>query len=99
MRFVKPMDEELILEMAATHELLVTVEENVVAGGAGAGVSEVLAAHGVFHPVIHCGLPDRPIQHGSRDDNMKDAGLTSEGIPAFIRRFTEKETQAVASSG
>src|SRR5690606_20360606 len=53
MRFVKPLDEALVLELARTHELIVTVEENVVAGGAGAGVAELLAARGVSAPLLH----------------------------------------------
>ncbi len=91
MRFVKPVDHELILDMAGEHDLLVTVEENVIAGGAGAAVSEALSAHGVFHPIIHYGLPDRLIQHGSREDMLADAGMTKEGLLAFVRRYTEDE--------
>lgn len=93
MRFVKPLDEALVLEMARQHELLVTVEENVVAGGAGAAVSEVLAAHGLCHPVVHYGLPDRLIQHGSRDDMLEDAGLTKDGILGFIQRHLDSGPQ------
>lgn len=86
MRFVKPLDEKLILEMAATHELLVTVEENVVDGGAGSGVSEILARHGHACPIAHQGLPDRLIQHGTREEMLKDAGLDRDGVLSFIRR-------------
>jgi 1-deoxy-D-xylulose-5-phosphate synthase len=85
MRFVKPLDVGLLREMAANHRLLVTVEENVVAGGAGAGIAETLAALGEHTPVVHYGLPDRLIQHGSREEMLADAGLTKEGILAFIR--------------
>jgi 1-deoxy-D-xylulose-5-phosphate synthase len=85
MRFVKPIDEELILEMARAHDLLVTVEENVVQGGAGSAVNEVLAKHAVAQLAANYGLPDRLIQHGSQDDMLKDAGLTGEGILAFIQ--------------
>ncbi len=90
MRFVKPIDEQIILEMAGSHELLVTVDENVVAGGAGSAVNETLAAHGLAHPVINYGLPDRLIQHGSRDDMLNEAGMTAEGINRFIERFRNK---------
>ncbi|MGH8467568.1 MAG: 1-deoxy-D-xylulose-5-phosphate synthase [Gammaproteobacteria bacterium] len=86
MRFVKPLDKELLSQLAETHELLVTVEENVVAGGAGAGVAEVLASQGRHAPIVHYGLPDRLIQHGTREEMLADAGLTKEGLLEFIRR-------------
>ncbi len=90
MRFVKPIDEEMILQMAQTHDLLVTIEDNVVQGGAGSAVNETLAAHGVTHPVINYGLPDRLIQHGSREDMLKDARLNKEGLLEFIRKYDQK---------
>jgi 1-deoxy-D-xylulose-5-phosphate synthase len=90
MRFVKPLDEAVIMEMAESHDLLVTVDENVVAGGAGSAVNEVLAARAMPHLVANIGLPDRFLQHGSRDDMLADAGLTSDGIEAFIRAYREK---------
>jgi len=86
MRFVKPLDVELLSQLAETHELLVTVEENVVAGGAGAGVAEMLANQGRHPPIVHYGLPDRLIQHGTREEMLADAGLTKEGLLEFIRR-------------
>lgn len=92
MRFVKPLDTSLVLELAAAHDLLVTVEENVVAGGAGSAVNEALAAAGQAVKIANYGLPDRLIQHGSRDDMLRDAGLTAEGIEAFVReRLTKLE--------
>jgi 1-deoxy-D-xylulose-5-phosphate synthase len=90
MRFVKPVDEKIILEMAATHDLLVTVEENVIQGGAGSGVSEVFAARGIVHPLIQYGLPDRLIQHGTREDMLKDAGLDKDGLLKFIRQHNRR---------
>lgn len=90
MRFVKPLDETVIVEMAESHELLVTVDENAVAGGAGSAVNEVLAARGIPQMVANLGLPDRLIQHGSRDEMLADAGLTSDSIEAFIRAYIEK---------
>jgi 1-deoxy-D-xylulose-5-phosphate synthase len=90
MRFIKPLDEDLIVEMAESHELLVTVDENVIAGGAGSAVNEVLALHAIPHFVLNLGLPDRLLQHGSRDDMLADAGLTSESIEASIRSYQEK---------
>jgi 1-deoxy-D-xylulose-5-phosphate synthase len=84
MRFVKPIDEMLIVEMCADHDLIVTVEENVIPGGAGAAVNEVIAAHGITQKVANYGLPDRLLQHGSRDDMLRDAKLDYEGILDFI---------------
>ena len=89
MRFIKPIDEELILEMARTYDLLVTVEENVVQGGAGSAVNEVLAHHAIPHFIANYGLPDRLIQHGSQDDMLEDAGLTKEGIQTFIEQHMQ----------
>jgi 1-deoxy-D-xylulose-5-phosphate synthase len=90
MRFVKPLDEAVIVEMAESHDLLVTVDENVVAGGAGSAVNEVLAARAILQLVANLGLPDRLLQHGERDDMLVDAGLTSEDIEASIRSYLEK---------
>lgn len=84
MRFVKPLDKELILRLAAEHRLLVTLEDNVVQGGAGSAVNELLADMGVATRVINHGLPDRILAHGSREDMLADAGLTAAGIVAFI---------------
>lgn len=86
MRFVKPIDEELILTLAAGHDLLVTVEENVVQGGAGSAVNEVLVDNGVTGKIINYGLPDRLIQHGSRMDMLNSVGMNKDGLLAFINR-------------
>ncbi len=80
MRFVKPMDANVIHEMAKSHSLLVTIEENSVIGGAGSGVNELLAAAGVTVQVLNIGIPDRYIEHGSRDDCLAMAGLDAQGI-------------------
>ena len=84
MRFVKPIDEACIIELCAAHELIITVEENVIQGGAGAAVNEVIVAHGLAQRVANHGLPDRLLQHGSRDDMLRDAGLDYAGILAFV---------------
>jgi 1-deoxy-D-xylulose-5-phosphate synthase len=84
MRFVKPLDAELILELARDHAALVTVEENVVAGGAGSGVAELLAAEGIAVPILHLGLPDRFIDHGDPAFLLAQAGLDAAGIAASI---------------
>jgi 1-deoxy-D-xylulose-5-phosphate synthase len=80
MRFVKPLDEALVMDLARTHELLVTVEENNVAGGAGSAVAECLAAHAMSAPLLHLGLPDRHAEHGTRDECLRDAGLDAAGL-------------------
>ncbi|HTT08675.1 MAG TPA: 1-deoxy-D-xylulose-5-phosphate synthase, partial [Gammaproteobacteria bacterium] len=78
MRFIKPLDADLLRQIAASHDLLVTVEENVVQGGAGSAVNEFLAAEGSAVRMLNYGLPDRLIHHGSQDDMRKDARLTKE---------------------
>ena len=85
MRFVKPMDEDLIREMANTHDLIVTIEENVIAGGAGSGVAEILQQSGLTLPMIQMGLPDRFIDHGDPAALLVTVGLSKEGIVAAVR--------------
>ena len=80
MRFVKPLDEELIIDIAARHRALVTIEENAIMGGAGSGVGEVLAANGSLLPLLHIGIPDRFIEHGTRDTCLAEAGLDLAGL-------------------
>jgi 1-deoxy-D-xylulose-5-phosphate synthase len=96
MRFVKPLDTELVIRMAARHESLVTVEENVLAGGAGAAVLEVLAAGGYLRPVLQLGLPDRFIEHGSRADNLAAAGLDPAALMAAIERWWQPRQRRAA---
>jgi 1-deoxy-D-xylulose-5-phosphate synthase len=84
MRWVKPLDKELILELAGSHELLVTLEENALAGGAGSGVAELLSAHGVDCPIRHFGIPDTFVEHGGQDDLRRQVGLTAEAISSFL---------------
>jgi 1-deoxy-D-xylulose-5-phosphate synthase len=84
MRFVKPLDRALILELAKSHEGLVTLEDNVVAGGAGSGVAELLAAEGITMPILHLGLPDVFQHHASREQLLAEAGLDASGIRAAI---------------
>jgi 1-deoxy-D-xylulose-5-phosphate synthase len=80
MRFVKPLDEALVLQLAATHERLFTLEDNVVMGGAGSAVSECLAAHGITTPVHHLGLPDHFVEQGGREEILALCGLDKDGI-------------------
>ncbi|MBH1587831.1 1-deoxy-D-xylulose-5-phosphate synthase [Stenotrophomonas maltophilia] len=84
MRFIKPLDRELVLAMAAQHEGLVTIEDNVVAGGAGSGVGELLNAEGVLRPILHLGLPDSYQHHASREDLLAEAGIDAAGIRAAV---------------
>jgi 1-deoxy-D-xylulose-5-phosphate synthase len=85
MRFVKPLDQELVLDISRHHGLLVTIEENAIAGGAGSAVGECLAAHGVTVPLLQLGLPDVYVEQGTRDEALKDAGLDADGMLAAIR--------------
>ncbi|MGD9984981.1 MAG: 1-deoxy-D-xylulose-5-phosphate synthase [Porticoccaceae bacterium] len=80
MRFVKPLDVDLIAQLADTHQLLITVEDNVIAGGAGAGVAEYLAACGRTSPILHLGLPDAFIEHDTRSAQLTRVGLDVDGI-------------------
>ncbi len=80
MRFVKPLDQQLIIELASSHDLIVTLEENTIAGGAGAGVSEYLSSQGIDIPILHLGLPDTFIDHGKHQDLLAACGLSSSGI-------------------
>ncbi|MEI2456074.1 1-deoxy-D-xylulose-5-phosphate synthase [Lysobacter firmicutimachus] len=84
MRFVKPLDRELILELAKTHDGFVTLEDNVVAGGAGSGVAELLSAEGLVLPVLHLGLPDEFQHHASREQLLAEAGLDASSIRASV---------------
>jgi 1-deoxy-D-xylulose-5-phosphate synthase len=85
MRFVKPVDDELIAELARTHALLVTVEEHAVIGGAGSAVAESLARQGMAAPLLQLGLPDRFVDHGDQAQLLAWVGLDRAGIVASIR--------------
>ena len=84
MRFVKPLDAELILRLATEHVGFITVEENVVAGGAGSAVSELLAKAGITLPVLHLGLPDSFPDHGEAAQILHDCGLDAAGIASAL---------------
>jgi 1-deoxy-D-xylulose-5-phosphate synthase len=90
MRFVKPLDRELVLNLCKSHELLVTIEENVVMGGAGSGVNELLMAENQQISVLNLGLPDRFIEHGSHAQLLESCGLDSSGIVQSIRNKLEQ---------
>ncbi|MBL1277322.1 MAG: 1-deoxy-D-xylulose-5-phosphate synthase [Ectothiorhodospiraceae bacterium] len=98
MRFIKPLDENLILEMAEQHELIVTVEENAVAGGAGSGINECLAARGVNVAVHNMGLPDRFVDHGEHASLLSQCGLDAKGIKAAVTALLDQNgTQTYCS--
>jgi 1-deoxy-D-xylulose-5-phosphate synthase len=85
MRFVKPIDTALVMEIARNHELVVTVEENTVAGGAGAAAAEALAERGQTVALLHLGLPDRFVDHGDQAQLLASVGLDAPGILAAVR--------------
>ena len=87
MRFVKPLDEALLLELAKSHDLFITVEENVLSGGAGSAVNNFLQAQRILMPVLNVGLPDRFIEQGTREELLAICGLDSQGITAQIEAF------------
>ena len=87
MRFVKPLDEDLIIELAARHRAIVTIEENATGGGAGSAVGELLASEGLQLPLLQLGIPDRFIEHGSRDSGLAAAGLDAAGLGGSIERW------------
>lgn len=84
MRFVKPLDEELVLQLARDHDLLVTVEENTIQGGAGSAVAECLAQHGISKTMLLLGLPDLFIEQGDPVQMLADCGLDANGIASSI---------------
>ena len=89
MRFAKPLDGDTIVKMAESHDLLVTIDENSIPGGAGSAVNERLAENNFLIPVLNIGLPDRFIEHGEREDMLVDAGLDAAGLESSIRAFLD----------
>jgi 1-deoxy-D-xylulose-5-phosphate synthase len=90
MRFVKPLDEDLVLSLARSHTALVTIEENAVQGGAGSACLELLANCESALPSLTIGIPDQFIEHGSREDCLQAAGLDLPSLEAAVRRFWEQ---------
>ena len=85
MRFVKPIDRALILDLASRHDALVTIEDAAIMGGAGSAVLEVLAAEGIAIPVLQLGFPDEFIDHGDQLALLAGIGLDAAGIEQSIR--------------
>jgi 1-deoxy-D-xylulose-5-phosphate synthase len=99
MRFVKPLDSELVLELARSHDAFVTVEEGCVMGGAGSAVLECLAAEGLALPVLQLGLPDRYIEHGDPAKLLSMCGLDAAGIEkSILQRFGSRPALAAVNS-
>ena len=90
MRFVKPLDEALIRQLAAEHDVLVTLEENAIAGGAGAGVVEFMMQDKIIKPVLNLGLPDRFVPQGTQDELHEELGLDAKGIEKSINDYLAK---------
>jgi 1-deoxy-D-xylulose-5-phosphate synthase len=93
MRFVKPLDEDLVTALAARHRAIVTIEENSTIGGAGSAVCELLAAEGLQVPLLQLGIPDQFIEHGSRETCLQAAGLDLAGLSASVERWWSSQTQ------
>ena len=86
MRFVKPLDEQLIRQLAQEHSLLVTVEEHAIMGGAGSAVNEFIFAQNLGVSVLNLGIPDAFIEHASHSDMLKACGLDAQGIINTIKQ-------------
>jgi 1-deoxy-D-xylulose-5-phosphate synthase len=99
MRFVKPVDEMLVAEIAASHRAIVTLEENAVAGGAGSAVLELLQRLGSTAAVLQVGVPDGFVEHGSREDNLSAAGLDAPSVRSAVERFWRSQGIARAVPG
>jgi len=93
MRFIKPMDEDLVISVAERHRAIITIEENATIGGAGSAVGELLASEGLLIPILQLGIPDRFIEHGSRDSCLVAAGLDSAGLTSSIERWWAMQTR------
>ncbi|MGJ0429250.1 transketolase C-terminal domain-containing protein, partial [Methylobacter sp.] len=87
MRFVKPIDTDLILELAKSHDVFVTAEENVLAGGAGSAVNDFLQAQKILMPVLNIGLPDQFVEQGTREELLALCGLDAQGLIRRIETF------------
>lgn len=92
MRFIKPLDVELIVALAGNHSLLVTIEENAIIGGAGSEIERVLAENGLTVPVLRLGLPDRFIDHGEQGQLLAELGLDKDGIVRAVRAASPATT-------
>ena len=93
MRWIKPLDEDLVITVASRHRAIITIEENATIGGAGSAVGELLASEGLLIPFLQLGIPDRFIEHGSRDSCLVAAGLDAAGLTSSIERWWALQTR------
>ena len=102
MRWIKPLDEDLVIAVASRHRAIITIEENATIGGAGSAVGELLASEGLLIPFLQLGIPDRFIEHGSRDSCLVAAGLDTAGLTSSIDRWwalQTRERERIRSAG
>jgi len=99
MRFVKPLDEQAIIEAASRHELIITLEDNAVQGGAGSAVSEFMASTGLTTPILHLGIPDRYVEHADRDQQLAEIGLDAASIVERSRSALGAQHTPVSAVG
>ncbi|HWW80996.1 MAG TPA: 1-deoxy-D-xylulose-5-phosphate synthase [Steroidobacteraceae bacterium] len=102
MRWIKPLDEDLVIAVASRHRAIITIEENATIGGAGSAVGELLASEGLLIPLLQLGIPDRFIEHGSRDTCLIAAGLDTAGLTSSIDRWwalQTRERERIRSAG
>ena len=98
MRFVKPLDKNLIREISITHDLIVTLEDNAIQGGAGSAVNEFSNEEGLTTPIINLGIPDDYIEHASREQQLEEISLSGEGIVKQISFFMDEKQSSMSSS-
>jgi 1-deoxy-D-xylulose-5-phosphate synthase len=98
MRFIKPLDENMVFDMARQHDVLVTIEDNAIAGGAGSAVNECLARLDIQITVLNLGLPDRFLEHGSREQLLTEAGIDAPGIVASIETLLRGKRRPASST-
>jgi 1-deoxy-D-xylulose-5-phosphate synthase len=102
MRWIKPLDEDLVIAVASRHRAIITIEENATIGGAGSAVGELLASEGLLIPLLQIGIPDRFIEHGSRESCLVAAGLDAAGLASSIDRWwalQTRERERIRSAG
>jgi 1-deoxy-D-xylulose-5-phosphate synthase len=98
LRFVKPLDEHMVITVAERHRALITIEENTVIGGAGSAVAELLASQGLQLPLHHIGIPDVFIEHGTRESCLAEAGLDLAGLSANVEQWWSSQAQGFIRS-
>ncbi len=99
MRFVKPLDDETVLKLADEHQYLVTMEENVIMGGAGSAINEFLASQLIFKPTLNIGVPDRHVDQGTQQEQWQEIGLDEEGLRAQVNAYLEKVSAIPKAKG